>query len=62
MIGSRELTEQELALTAKYLCISLEELKALKPVMNDYTVSTEYDVRSLRLHLTLRGEVSLDAR
>lgn len=62
MTGNRELTEQELALTAKYLSISLEELKAMKPEMNNYVVSTEYDVRSLRLHLTLRGEVSLDAR
>lgn len=62
MIGSRELTEQELELTAKYLCNSLEELKAMKPEMHNHAESIENDVRNIRLHLHLRGEVSLDAR
>lgn len=60
MIGNRELTEQELELTAKYLCISLEELKALKPEMYIHAESIEYDTKSTRL--ILRGEVLLDAR
>lgn len=60
MIGSHELTEQELELAAKYLCISLEELKAMKPEMNNYTVSLEHDVLGTRLHFLC--EVSFDAR
>lgn len=60
MLGRRNLTDQELELAAKYLYISLEELKAMKPELYVYTESIEDDVRGTRLHL--RGEVSFDAR
>lgn len=60
MLGRRNLTDQELELAAKYLCISLEELKALKPELYVYTESIEHDERGTRLHL--RGEVSFHAR
>ena len=60
MLGRRNLTDHELELAAKYLHISLEELKALKPELYVHVESIERDVRGTRLNL--RGEVSFDAR